>query len=156
MIKHFYTVVVLFVLSFGVNTAIAQEQVTFNKVGYLLTTNDCEPCMVNGQLQGEPLDIIALTQEDDRSVNNEMSDGYILNALRRIMSSDQYASVGISPNYDLVMAFLPPPLLEIALTSDSLPKTQSHWTSRVSVSLSRLSGWKDGNTLYSHNHPRFS
>ncbi|MGF1684710.1 hypothetical protein [Photobacterium minamisatsumaniensis] len=156
MIKHFYIVVVLFVLSLGVNTAIAQEQVTFNKVGYLLTTNDAEPSKVNDQLQGEHLEIVALTQEDDRSVNNEMFDGCILNALRRLISTDQYASMGIVPEYHLIVSFLSPALLEMARIKVVIPDTSSHWISRVSSPLSRLAGWKDGNTLYTHNHSRLS
>ncbi|MDO6677590.1 hypothetical protein [Shewanella sp. 4_MG-2023] len=79
-----------------------------------------------------------------------------LNELRRVVSSDNRAGLGKIPNYYLLVAFMEPVLLDSASTAIATPKFVEHWTSKITRSTSRVSGWKDGNSLYSHYHIRFA
>lgn len=95
-----------------------------------------------------------ITQEDERSISNDGNNTFILNALRRVISHDHRATLGVKPEYHLLVAFLPPPLLQLAVKAISVPDAISHWTSHASYPSSRLAGWKEGNILYTHNHSR--
>ncbi|MGF1749908.1 MULTISPECIES: hypothetical protein [Vibrio] len=106
------------------------------------------------QLANDTLD--SLDTDDDGSAVNDNISPYFLSVSRRAISDTHCAEYGTSPDYLLLIAFLPPPLLEMATKPTTILSTQMHWTSRVSASPSRLSGWKDANTLYSHQHARFS
>ncbi len=129
----------------GASHATAQAW-TIDKNAHLLTA---------GQFNG--LSIVQATDHEDDQLSYVQSiDAVILNPLRRIISSDSYASKGVSPHYHLVWSFDASPWLQLALTPDSLPRTQSHWTGHITRSHSRLSGWKEGNIQYSHNRTHSS
>ncbi|MCL9777295.1 hypothetical protein [Vibrio methylphosphonaticus] len=106
------------------------------------------------QLASDTLD--SLDTEDDGSALNDNISPFFLSVSRRIISDTNCSEYRADPEYLLLIAFLPPPLLEMATKPATILSTQMHWTSRVSASPSRLSGWKDANTLYSHQHARFS
>lgn len=153
LIKRLY-IFCLFVLSLCVNTAMAQHVESFNDVSF-------DPAITVQSFSGftsgiesnwpvQTTDVITSTHEDDRSVFDERAGSYIFNALRRLKSVDQCASMGITPDYVLVSELDPPSLIAMALTPSVLPPLQSHWTSDISPSHNRLSGWKEGNQLYSH------
>ncbi|WP_394241335.1 hypothetical protein [Vibrio astriarenae] len=55
--------------------------------------------------------------------------------------------------YHLLVAFLVPPLLKLASQDASLPSYDLLWMNRAQPRSSRISGWKDGNLLYSHKDP---
>ncbi|WP_163132553.1 hypothetical protein [Agarivorans sp. Alg241-V36] len=85
---------------------------------------------------------------------NTQSTQFFLSISRRVVSTDNCADQGIAPSYYLLVAFLPPPLLAMATQAQHPEPTQSHWTGHASSSPSRLSAWKEANTLYSHIHTR--
>lgn len=95
-----------------------------------------------------------MTQEEDRSISDNSDNAFILNASKRVLSNDHRASFGVKPEYHLLVDFLPPPLLQLAVKAISVPDAVSHWTSHTASPSSRLSGWKEGNILYTHNHSR--
>ncbi|WP_299695265.1 hypothetical protein [uncultured Vibrio sp.] len=55
--------------------------------------------------------------------------------------------------YHLLVAFLAPPLLKLASQDAPLPSYDLLWMNRPQPRSSRISGWKDGNLLYSHKDP---
>ncbi|WP_220718454.1 hypothetical protein [Agarivorans litoreus] len=85
---------------------------------------------------------------------NSLSAGYFLSSSRRVMSNDNRADQGAAPEYVLLIAFLTPPLLALATKAQRPPASQLHWTSHASSCSSRISCWKDANTLYSQKHSR--
>ncbi|WP_133126122.1 hypothetical protein [Vibrio sp. 10N.286.49.B3] len=80
---------------------------------------------------------------------------YFLASTNRIISSDHCAGQGTEPDYHLLISFLSPYLLGIATSATDLPSPLFHWTSNIRLS-SRLSGWKESNLLYTHQHTRHS
>ncbi|PSU29308.1 hypothetical protein [Photobacterium lutimaris] len=153
LIKRLYTIC-LFVLSLCVNTAMAQHIESFNDALFCPATS-VQPAtgligLAEISWQVPPSEVTIITQDDDRSVFDEKRGSYIFNALRRLKSVDQCASMGISPDYVLVTELAPPSLMMMALTPSVLPPFQSHWISEITSSHHRLSGWKEGNLLYSH------
>ncbi|MGY5453360.1 hypothetical protein ACVFI8_20800 [Agarivorans sp. MS3-6] len=96
-----------------------------------------------------------LDSEDEHSQLKAFS-SYFLNSLRRVESSDHCAAYGVSPDYFLLFALLPPLLFELAQLASPIQKTQFHWTANVSTTRSRISGWKEANTLYTHNNSHLS
>ncbi|WEM43759.1 hypothetical protein PTW35_08265 [Photobacterium sp. DA100] len=153
LIRRLYTIC-LFVVSLCVNTAIAQHIESFSgnkfcptapvhpSVSLLAVTDSSWPI--------QKTEVITITQEEERSIFDEGGDAYIFNALRRIKSVDHYAGMGVKPSFSLVFEFHPPSFLQIALTPTVLPSMQSQWVARIPQSHNRLSGWKEGNLLYSH------
>ncbi|KPZ71806.1 MULTISPECIES: hypothetical protein [unclassified Shewanella] len=79
-----------------------------------------------------------------------------LNDFRRVVSHDNRAGIGEKPNYSLLIAFFEPMIFNRYIAPISTPKFVNHWTSQLSSAISRVSGWKDGNSLYSHNHQRLA
>ncbi|MGF1722499.1 hypothetical protein L4D20_20940 [Vibrio kyushuensis] len=80
---------------------------------------------------------------------------YFLSATRRILSADNCVGFDIEPEYFLLVAFSPPLLLEIAKQQVATPEKSLHWTSHITTK-SRLSGWKESNTIYSQFNSQFS
>ncbi|MGF1736877.1 hypothetical protein [Photobacterium satsumensis] len=153
LIKRLYTIC-LFVLSLCVNTAMAQHVESFNDVSFgpATTVQPFSGFALGAESNGlvQTTEVITITHEDDRSVFDERTGSYIFNALRRLKSVDQCASMGITPDYVLVTELAPPSLITMALIPSVLPPLQLHWTSEIAPSHNRLSGWKEGNQLYSH------
>ncbi|MGR5062060.1 hypothetical protein [Photobacterium sp. DNB22_13_2] len=155
LIKRLCTIC-LFVLSLCVNTAMAQHIESFNDVLFCSATT-VQPMTMIGSIgttevsrSGHITAENTITQEDDRSVFDEKNGAYIFNALRRLKSVDHFAGMGVKPDFDLVFEFPVPSLLQSALSSTALPQLQSHWIGHIPPSHNRLSGWKEGNLLYSH------
>ena len=78
------------------------------------------------------------------------------NESRRVVSHDNRAGIGERPKYSLLIAFFEPMIFNRYIAPISTPKFVHHWTSQLSSAVSRVSGWKDGNSLYSHNHQRLA
>ncbi len=94
--------------------------------------------------------------EQEQPLISELASVNFFNEVRRVVSSDNRAGVGAKPNYFLQIAFFEPAIFNRFIPPVEKPKFASHWTSQLSSTVSRLSGWKDGNSLYTHNHIRFS
>lgn len=67
-------------------------------------------------------------------------------AIVDIAQPEQYNN----PRYYLLVEFTPPQLLANATQIEPLCSQQQHWTSHISQQCSRLSGWKEANSLYRH------
>lgn len=91
--------------------------------------------------------------DDGGFTRSDYESSYYISLINRIVSHDNLASQGVEPAYHLLISFLSPPLLDIALTTVTLPHALSHWTNTIAKT-SRLSGWKDSNALYTHQHSR--
>lgn len=164
LIRRLYTICLL-VLLWCVNTAIAQPIEPFNdKVTSPFVATDylghstqlsqlshlSEPIGAPWQWPVQTTNVVTITQDDDRSAFDEGHEAYFFNALRRIKSVDHYAGMGVKPAFSLVFEFHPPSYLSDALMPTVLPPLQSHWIGHIPHNHTRLSGWKEGNLLYSH------
>ncbi len=117
----------------------------------------------DSQIASERLVLLALDGGDsaiaapqtEQPLVEQIDNFNFVNDARRVVSSDNRAGVGRTPNYFLLVAFMEPVFLHSFTTSVDTPKFVDHWTSQISSSISRVSGWKDGNSLYSHHHTRF-
>ncbi|PFG58063.1 hypothetical protein ATG66_0593 [Vibrio sp. ES.051] len=72
---------------------------------------------------------------------------------RRTSASDGVLSSSFKPNYFLLVAFLPPPLLALAWQTPPLP-LNGYESFKSQRSLYRLSGRKEANLLYVFTHGR--
>ncbi|MCL1046192.1 hypothetical protein L2737_12755 [Shewanella electrodiphila] len=97
-----------------------------------------------------------LTPEKEQPLISQLASVDFFNDVRRVVSSDNRAGTGVKPNYFLQIAFFEPVIFNRFITPIDKPKFTYHWTSKLSSTVSRLSGWKDGNSLYSHHHLRYS
>ncbi|MDV5168914.1 hypothetical protein [Photobacterium rosenbergii] len=152
LIRRLYTICLL-VLLWCANTAIAQPIEPFNdKLLSPLVSNDYSSHLRRAlcQCPVQTTDSSIITQDDDRSVFDEGHEAFFFNALRRIKSVDHYAGMGVKPAFTLVFEFHPPSYLSRALKPTALPPLQSHWVGHIPHNHNRLSGWKEGNQLYSH------
>ncbi|HCH3752994.1 hypothetical protein ACEWAX_02970 [Vibrio parahaemolyticus] len=82
-------------------------------------------------------------------------DLFALVSYRRTSTDDGSLSLSFESEYHLLVAFLPPPLKELAWQTIPLP-TDSYGMLRNQRSLYRLSGWKEANLLYVFKHDRES
>ncbi|WP_158638107.1 hypothetical protein [Shewanella donghaensis] len=147
-------IMMLLLLSLSSYSVMADEQsVIFNQnVG-----------IQDSQIASERLVLLALDGGDsaiaapqtEQPLVEQIDNFNFVNDARRVVSSDNRAGVGRTPNYFLLVAFMEPVFLHSFTTSVDTPKFVDHWTSQISSSISRVSGWKDGNSLYSHHHTRF-
>lgn len=164
LISRLYTICLL-ILLWCANTAIAQPIEPFNDtaaspaVATDFFGHSSYPSHSNyfSHLIGAPWqwpvqtsNVVTITQDDDRSAFDEGHEAYFFNALRRIKSVDHYAGMGVKPAFSLVFEFHPPSYLSRALKPAALPPMQSHWVGHIPHNHNRLSGWKEGNLLYSH------
>lgn len=94
----------------------------------------------------------AVTDNDPGSDLTNHSSQYFASIQRRLTSTDRSATLGIEPTYHLLVAFNPPPLLQLAMEPRRPFAQHLHWTNQITTHASRLSGWKDSNLLYSHMH----
>ena len=125
---------------FNQNVAIQDSQIS-SKRGVLIAVDRGESAIAAPQTE-QPL----VEQIDNFNFVNDA---------RRLVSCDNRAGLGRIPNYYLLVAFMEPVFLHSITTTVHTPKFVDHWTSQISRSISRVSGWKDGNSLYSHHHTRF-
>ncbi|MCL9776094.1 hypothetical protein [Vibrio methylphosphonaticus] len=93
---------------------------------------------------------------DSDSAKNDYSELSYYSLPRRAFSDNQDSKRDLLPEYHLLIVFLKPSLLEVSKQNLLLTSPQLHWTSRASSSRSRVSGWKDTNTLYSQRLPHIS
>ncbi|WP_299571984.1 hypothetical protein [uncultured Shewanella sp.] len=107
--------------------------------------------LVNNQAKSKQF-----SKEKEQPLIGELTNINFFNEVRRVVSSDNRAGVGARPNYFLQIAFFEPIIFNRYIAPIEKPKFTTHWTSQLSSAVSRLSGWKDGNSLYSHHHIRFS
>ncbi|AJR08540.1 hypothetical protein H744_2c1874 [Photobacterium gaetbulicola Gung47] len=152
LIRRLYTICLLALL-WCVNIAMAQPIESFNDpILSPEVTTELSSHLLGAERKWpvQTTDLATITQDDDRSVFDEGHEAYIFNALRRIKSVDQYAGMGIKPVFSQVFEFHPPSYLHRALTPTALPTLQSHWVGHIPHNHNRLSGWKEGNLLYSH------
>ncbi|PSW13432.1 hypothetical protein C9J01_11405 [Photobacterium rosenbergii] len=150
LIRRLYTICLL-ILLWCANTAIAQPIESFNdKVLSPVVTTDFASHLAKWQWPVQTSDSAIITQDDDRSAFDEGHETYIFNALRRLKSVDHYAGMGVKPVFSQVHEFHPPSYLSQALKPTALPLLQTHWVGHIPHNHNRLSGWKEGNLLYSH------
>lgn len=107
--------------------------------------------LVEDELVTATDNLVAPENDEGSSLTNHNSH-YFLSIQRRITSIDRCATQGVEPVYHLLVAFNPPPLLELAMQPRLPDAQQLHWTNKVTTHSSRLSGWKESNLLYSHIH----
>ncbi|MDR9825118.1 hypothetical protein RCJ22_05820 [Vibrio sp. FNV 38] len=150
MLKRWYQLLVVLVLAVFSHTVTADEYLSLSE-----STNSV-PLHIE-LVEALPVEHIADegASEEGSATNDYLGSPYY-SLPRRAFSDNQDLTVHLSPNYYLLIAFLPPSLLEISKQDIAIASPLLHWTSRVSTSLSRLSGWKDGNALYSHRLPHTS
>ena len=152
LIRRLYTICLL-VLLWCANTAIAQPIESFNdKVLSPVVTTDFASQFIGAKwyCPVQTADMATITVDDDRSVFDEGHETYFFNALRRLKSVDHYAGMGVKPVFSQVHEFHPPSYLSQALKPTALPPLQTHWVGHIPHNHNRLSGWKEGNQLYSH------
>ncbi|MGF1697031.1 hypothetical protein L4C54_15290 [Vibrio lamellibrachiae] len=164
MLKRSYQLFIMFYLSLcaqlvtaGVYTEDKNVNLNFNDSQ--VTANELHNAQsrdfFSERLTSEPLTIEVEDSQDDGFTLFDTDIPHFLSATRRIVSDDNCVGHDIKPEYFLLVAFLPPALLDIAKASTVIPKPSFHWTSRVTSS-SRLSGWKESNLIYSQQHSRLS
>ncbi|MCJ2376932.1 hypothetical protein LNL84_08800 [Vibrio sp. ZSDZ34] len=120
-----------------------------------LTTLECSHSdPIDRCLPARTGDTVTSGNEDDTAFS-ENATPYFASLLRRVMSGDNCATLGVKPDYYLLIAFMPPQLLASALSTIELPESTLYWVNSNATSPSRLSGWKDSNALYAHDHARF-
>lgn len=147
-------IMMLLLLSLSSYSVMADEQsVIFNQ----------NVAIQDSQLASERSVLLALdsgdspvaTPQTEQPLIERIDNFNFVNDARRVVSSDNRAGLGRIPNYYLLVAFMEPVFLHSFTTTVNTPKFVEHWTSQISSSISRVSGWKDGNSLYSHHHTRF-
>ncbi|WP_241790496.1 hypothetical protein [Vibrio genomosp. F10] len=164
MLKRYYQLFILIALSLCSHIVTAQECMDFSGNQSAVYVNLSENCEAGDQMNQESdtgnanakaktdtNDPISLG--DDGFTFNDHNEPYATSFVRRIISADNCASNGIEPSYYLLVAFLSPVLLDIARSDVQLPDPSTHWTS-FTLASSRLSGWKETNALYTHQHSR--
>ncbi|WP_221076607.1 hypothetical protein [Agarivorans aestuarii] len=148
MIKSWYHLFIALSFSLCVNMVSADEYLTYSEasfsdeVQFVLDSPDSS-AKKSAPLSNQPAPILDTT-----------SSHYFLSLSRKLVSTDKCADQGLKPEYFLLIAFLSPPLLDMATQAQRPPTTQEHWASHFNYSRSRLSGWKEANTLYSQGHIR--
>ncbi|MFA0087128.1 hypothetical protein [Vibrio sp. 10N.261.51.F12] len=150
LFKRFYQLFIAIIITMCTHFVSADEYVTFEP-------SSLESSISFALEENSVLDEFSDSMTDeDGSVLNDSAGPLFLSVSRRAITDATQSVQGLIPDYYLLIAFLPPPLLKIATTATSMTSPQLHWTSRISSAPSRLSGWKDANTLYTHQHARFS
>ncbi len=110
-----------------------------------------ENTLVQNELSNGAGELGIPENEEGSSLTNHSSH-YFISIQRRITSIDRCATQGVEPTYHLLVAFNPPPLLELAMQPKRPVAQQLHWTNQLTAHSSRISGWKESNLLYSHIH----
>lgn len=150
MVKRWYYLFIALILAVCTHAVAASEYPSFN------TNKVHSQAFLTLDLAAETSHVIDPASEEEGSVLNDNLGPYFLSASRRIINDGHGTALNAAPDYFLLIAFLTPPLLELATQSSALIPPQHHWTSKNRYASSRLSGWKEANTLYTHKHTRHS
>ncbi len=111
---------------------------------------NAESVLISNLLQSNP------KAKESPPVFDEIAKQNMLFEHRRFVSADHRAGNGKEPEFFLLIAFAEPQLNKLASSPVLRPHFSQHWTSQSASGVSRLSGWKDTNSLYTHLHRRFS
>lgn len=150
MLKRCYHLLITLLITVCAHTVIAGEHVTFDSA-----TSD-NHAITALTFSEENTNVIDSNTDDEGSVLNDNLGPYFLSTSRRIIEDGHGSAVNTAPDYFLLIAFLTPKLLDVAMEPSPLISPQSHWTSSARYASSRLSGWKEANTLYVQKHARQS
>ncbi|MFA0085706.1 hypothetical protein [Vibrio sp. 10N.261.51.F12] len=149
MFKRWYQLFIVMVLAVCTHTAIADEYLSLEPIRETVT--------IQLSLDLDKIDSqhTAIVDEstDEGSAKNDYAGVNYFSVPRRTLSDKHDLRFSSAPDYHLIISLLSPSLLDVSKQAYALIPLQLHWTSRVTASLSRLSGWKDGNALYSHRLP---
>ncbi|MDO6688080.1 MULTISPECIES: hypothetical protein [unclassified Agarivorans] len=148
MLRYWYQLFIALLFSLCVNMVSADEYLSHSEKWHDVET----PLVLEEAVFTHP-ESAPLTDEHGPLLNST-SGHYFLSISRKLVSTDNCADQGVVPEYFLLIAFLSPPLLQLATQAQRPLATQLHWTSHTAQSRSRLSGWKEANTLYSQKHTR--
>jgi hypothetical protein len=108
-----------------------------------------------GFIDKEFLNHVSFSQAEQQSVSifdkNESKDSFNLPRLNRLSPSLFTAEIQTTPNYVLVIEFFKIKLTAGLFKNLANPPVTPQWFEKLShnTNSSRLSGWKDGNFLYS-------
>ncbi len=103
----------------------------------------------------ESLNLVSFSQAEQQSVsvfdNDDSEDSFTLPRLNRLSPSLFTAEIQTTPNYVLVIEFFNNKLNAGLFKNLANPPVIPQWFEQLShnANSSRLSGWKDGNFLYS-------
>lgn len=112
--------------------------------------------VLEGDTSGASTSLVEMHSNDNGTILDDDLRLYVLSTSRRTINGEIEGKVDFSPEYSLLVAFQVPQLLEIANQPQILTSPQLHWTSRAISPASRISGWKEANTLYSQRRPHLS
>ncbi|MCK6264514.1 hypothetical protein KP803_14635 [Vibrio sp. ZSDE26] len=160
-ISHLFAMLTLLLCS---NIVMAGAYTQINSIDAALSTNQISLNETSVNQYDVTQSIDERTEKSTPETDGFEDDGFtlfdneiphFLSSTRRIVSDDNCVGHNVEPEYFLLVAFSPPPLLELAKSSIVIPNVAFHWTSQVSSS-SRLSGWKESNLIYSQRHSKHS
>ncbi len=148
MLKRCITLIVVAFVTVCLHTVIAHVYPDQDKLTTVSQTHSVAEIQSQSQVSSHE-------QNNDSGTtffNDEYSANYCTTPRRGICHIDG-TERDFTASYHLLVAFAAPPLLLLATLVFALIPAYLHWSGQVSSSKSRISSWKDGNTLYSQRLP---
>lgn len=156
VLRHLFRLLLLLSLSLFSGQMIA-AQASENTLSQHYTTSEKLAKLIQHEFESIKAPFRAWQNQDswgqDGYFRHLKRDVFGLLPYRRTSGSEGELSLKISPNYHLLVAFMPPPLLAIALQATPLPSIN---TLSCDNQPYHLSGWKQANLLYVFKHSRES
>ncbi|WP_264876356.1 hypothetical protein [Vibrio agarivorans] len=149
MLKRCISFIVVALFAVCMHTVVAQPHANFG--------SDINDLNTIASISTEVYETSTVTPDSNNgsAFNDDIATQYCTTP-RRVFADYQNTERSFAPNYHLLVAFLAPPLLEMATRTRTLVPSQQHWTAHIATSSSRISGWKESNALYSQKLPLFA